>query len=217
MLRLWQFERQLMSDPLSKAIRTAAKGSGWSAKRDVLSRPMGEYVLAVHPRRGSIGRIEFRAKPAAWNHMLWSILQIERNETQPPSFHFTGAFTCDSPALLTHDLEPIASHERIARDMVQLSKRAMHMPDVWQDYDLVRAILDERPQEPYRYHVTRVVERICCGDRQTAREICNAALGKELDLRASFSSTDKLTPPDTNGRRPSLSFFQLALLWLRRH
>lgn len=206
-----------MSDLLAKAIRSAAKGSGWSVKRDVLSRRMGEYLLAVHPRRGAKGRIEFRAKPAAWDHMLWSILQIQGNERQPVSFHFAGAFICDIPALFQHDLELAASHEKIARDMVQLSERMAQMPEVWQEYDLSRAIIDERPQEPYRYHMTRVVERICYGDRQTAGEICDAALSGELDMRASFSSTDKLTQPDANGSRPSLSFFQLAQLWMSRH
>lgn len=206
-----------VSDLLAKAIRTAAKGSGWTVKRDVLSKRMDDQLLAVHPRRGSIGRIEFRAKPAAWDHMLWSILQIEGNDLQPTSFHFTGAFTCDSPALLQQDLEPSASHEQFAREMVQLAKRIPHMVSLWQEYNLARAIADERPQEPYRYHITRVVERICCGDRQTASEICDAARQGELDLRGFFSSTDKLTPPDANGRRQSLSFFDLARLWMSRH
>ncbi|HEY0212378.1 MAG TPA: hypothetical protein VGC40_02150 [Paenirhodobacter sp.] len=164
-----------------------------------------------------MGRIEFRAKPAAWDHLLWSILQIEGNELQPVSFHFTGALTCDSPELLQHDLEPSASHEKIAHGMVQLSERIPYMASVWQEYDLARATADERPQEPYRYHMTRVVERICCGDRQTACEICDAALGGELGLRAPFSSTDTLIPADANGRRLSLSFFLLSQLWMSRH
>lgn len=206
-----------MSDLLSKAIRTAAKGSGWSVKWDILSRQMGESVLAVHPRRGSKGRIEFRAKPAAWDNMLWSILQIEGNETKPASFRFTGAFTCDSPALLQQDLEMTASNEEIARDMVHLCERIMHMLEVWQQYDLVRAIANERPQQPYRYHMTRVLERISREDLQTAREICDAALRGELDLRHTFSSTDKLSPTDANGCRESLSFFHLAQLWISRH
>ena len=133
------------------------------------------------------------------------------------SFRFTGAFTCDSPALLQHDLELTASHEEIARDMIQLSERIAQMPEVWQGYDLARAIADERPQAPYRYHMTRVVERLCRGDRQTAREICEAAFRGELDLRHIFSSTDKLSPTDANGCRQSLSFFHLAQLWISRH
>jgi len=216
-LCLFRFEVPPVSDSLSKAIRAAAKGSGWSVKRDILSRRIGDYFLAVHPRRGSKGRIEFRAKPAAWDHMLWSILQIEGNESKPVSFRFTGSFTCDSPALLQQDLELAASHEEIAQGMVQLSKRISYVPEVWQEYDLVSAIANERPQEPYRYHITRVVERICCGDRQTAREICDAALSGKLDLRRIFSSSDKLSQTDANGRRQSLSFFQLAQLWISRH
>ncbi|WP_157757136.1 hypothetical protein [Pannonibacter phragmitetus] len=95
-----------MSDELFKQIRTAAKGSGWSVKRDVLVKRAGDHVLAVHPRRGSQGILEFRAKPIAWDHLLWSILQIEANMKQPSSFHFTGAFICDTPALLQEAVKP---------------------------------------------------------------------------------------------------------------
>lgn len=217
MLRYSDLKGVPVNDLLAKAIRTAAKGSGWTVKWDVLSKRMDDHLLAIHPRRGSIGRIEFRAKPAAWDHMLWSILQIEGNDLQPASFHFTGAFTCDSPALLQQNLEPSASHEKFAREMIQLAERIPDMVSLWQEYDLDRAIADERPQEPYRYHMTRVVERICCNDRQTASQICDAAFHGELDLRSLFSSVDKLTPPDANGCRQSLSFFDLARLWMSRH
>lgn len=95
-----------MSDELFKQIRTAAKGSGWSVKRDVLIKRAGDHVLAVHPRRGRQDILEFRAKPIAWDHLLWSILQIEANMKQPTSFHFTGAFICDTPALLQEAAKP---------------------------------------------------------------------------------------------------------------
>ncbi|MDO5895775.1 hypothetical protein [Agrobacterium sp. Azo12] len=77
-----------MKDDLNSAVRAAAKGSGWSAKHDTLVKRLDGSVLAVHPRRGSKGFTEFRAKPVAWDQLLWSILQISGNDKMPASFHF---------------------------------------------------------------------------------------------------------------------------------
>lgn len=110
-----------MTDDLPKAVRAAAKGSGWSVKRDILSKRVNDYALAVHPRRGTRGIIEFRAKPFAWDHLLWSILQIDGNQKKPVSFHFSGAFTCDTPALRQEKTRPQASHKELAQQMVHLS------------------------------------------------------------------------------------------------
>jgi hypothetical protein len=206
-----------MAEKLFPAVRSAAKGSGWSVKRDVLSRHIGEHVLAVHPRRGSQGVIEFRAKPISWDHLLWSILQIEGNEQKPASFYFTGAFTCDVPALVQETLENLDDHETTAKQMVRLAIQCSQSPSTWQGYDLMQAIAEERPEQPYQYYMTHVVERICSGDRKTAKKVCEDALSGALDLRHTFSSMDKLSPLDKQGCRPSLSFFQLAQIWMRRH
>ncbi|WP_374635896.1 hypothetical protein, partial [Paracoccus sp. (in: a-proteobacteria)] len=206
-----------VTNELSKAVRAAAKGSGWSVKWDILSKRINEHALAVHPRRGIPRIVEFRAKPCAWDNLLWSILQIEGNEKKPVSFHFTGAFICDTPAIVQENIEMPVDNEKLAQQMVNLSRRCLQMASTWQGYDLDQAIAKEQPQEPYRYHTTRVLERICSGDRQAARDICAAALQGDLDLRHRFHSVDKLMPPDADGRRPFLSFFQLAQLWMSRH
>ncbi|MCQ9147738.1 hypothetical protein [Ochrobactrum sp. BTU2] len=206
-----------MTDDLPKAVRAVAKGSGWSVKRDILSKRVNDHALAIHPRRGARGIIEFRAKPIAWDHLLWSILQIKGNEKQPISFHFIGAFTCDTPALLQETVDPQASNTELAQQMVHLSERCLQLVSTWQSYDLLVAIEEEQPQEPYRYHITRVLDQICSGNRQAAHDICEAARAGRLDIRRSFSSVDELTSLDSNGRRPSLTFFQLAKLWMSRH
>ncbi|MDO5658474.1 MAG: hypothetical protein Q4G36_09160 [Paracoccus sp. (in: a-proteobacteria)] len=206
-----------MSNEFSKTLRTAAKGSGWSVKQDTLSRRIGAYALDIHPRRGSVGCIEFRAKPAEWDYLLWSILHIKGNEKAPVSFHFWGAFTCDTPALIQQDIAADETDERKADQMVRLAAHVAQRADIWEGYDLGRAISNETPQQAYRYHMTRVVERICHNDRETAHEICDAALKGELDLRGFFSSTDDLAPLDDTGHRPFLSFFQLAQIWISRN
>lgn len=104
----------------------------------------------------------------------WSILQIEGNEKKPVSFHFTGAFICDTPAIVQENIEMPVDNEKLAQQMVNLSRRCLQMASTWQGYDLDQAIAKEQPQEPYRYHTTRVLERICSGDRQAARNMCGS-------------------------------------------
>ncbi|MEP4194587.1 MAG: hypothetical protein ABJL99_03025 [Aliishimia sp.] len=206
-----------MAAALSKALRIAAKGSGWSVKRDLLSKRQGEYVLAVHPHRGFNDCIEFRAKPIVWDRTLWSILQIEGNEAKPASFNLTGAFICDCPALVQENLADDSDTDaRTIEHMVELSRRVLEIPEVWQDYDLTQASEQEQPQQLYRYHMTHVVDRICRDDYEGAANICVSALNGDLDLHQTFSSTDKLTSSGPDGRRDSQSFFDLAQLWMSR-
>lgn len=206
-----------MKDDLNSAVRRAAKGSGWSVKHDTLVKRLDGSVLAVHPRRGSKGFIEFRAKPVAWDQLLWSILQISGNEKMPASFHFTGAFTCDTPALMHLTIADTDGHDTVAIKMLELAARCQGQTGLWSGYSLSDAIAAEAPNQPYRYHMTQVIERIAAGDRQSANFICQQASSGALDIRKSFSSTDNETPLDATGGRPSKTFFELAQLWMNRH
>ncbi|WP_298938396.1 hypothetical protein [uncultured Ruegeria sp.] len=205
-----------MGDALSNALRKAAKGSGWSIKQDMLSKQNEGYAFSVHPRRGALGCIEFRAKPIVWDTTLWSILQIEGNEAKPVSFRFSGAFTCDCPALIQEAVDDLKTNPETAEKMVELSSRALEKRNIWQGYDLSKAAEREQPQQLYRYHITHVVDQICRGDHQSAQQICTAALNGDLDLRHTLYSTDKLAPTRPDGSRESRSFFKLAQLWMDR-
>ncbi|WP_313617096.1 hypothetical protein [Agrobacterium sp.] len=206
-----------MRDSLYPAVRAVAKGSGWSVKRDTLVKRLDGSALAVHPRHGSKGIIEFRAKPVAWDQLLWSILQIRGNEKQPASFHFWGVFTCDTPALAQMAVAETDENSAIAEKMRTLAIRCESESSLWNGYDLDKAIKAETPDEPYRYHMTRVVERICKGDRTTAGIICQQANAGQLDIRRTFSATDNERPPDARGGRPSMTFFELAQVWMSRN
>lgn len=206
-----------MANEFHTALRASAKGSGWSVKRDILTLQLDGHVAAVHPRRGPPKVVELHAKPMVWDHLLWSILQISGNEQLPKSFHFIGAFTCDTPALATEEIDHLSSPSAMAEQLIAFAKRYREKPAIWAGYDLAKAIKDATPQEAYRFHMTRVVERIDAGDRASAAAICEEAEAGKMDIRRSFSSTDKQTPPDVEGRRPSLSFFELAQVWMRRN
>jgi hypothetical protein len=140
------------------------------------------YVAAVHPRRGPPKVIELHAKPIAWDHLLWSILQISGNEQLPKSFHFIGAFTCDTPALATEEVDHLSPPSEMAGQLIDFAKRYSDKPVIWAGYDLAKAIKDAMPQEAYRFHMTQVVERIHSGDRVSAAVICEEAEAGKIDI-----------------------------------
>lgn len=206
-----------MTDFLHATVKAVAKGSGWSAKRDILVKDVDDWALAVHPRRGAAGVIEFRAKPRAWDRLLWSILQIDGNDAMPVSFHFTGAFTLDTPALLQEDVADHRTPAAVAQQIAGLARRGLDASDLWRDHDLDLAIAQEEPQQPWRYHMTRVVRYISAGNRNAAVALCRAAMREELDVRRRFQSPDMLADPGPDGRWRVLDFFQLAELWMQRN
>lgn len=206
-----------MLDKLPAALRTSAKGSGWTVKRDLLVKRVNLTVLAVSPRRGAPDVFEFRAKPIAWDDLLWSILQIDGNEKLPASSRFTGTFTCDTPALDHMDFVRTSSPEALASQMLAFAQSCSHRSDLWDGYNLDDAISAEPRHEPYRYHQTRVLDRISAGDREAARTICHDALTGALDCRMTFSAVDRQATSDALGSRPSLGFFELAKIWMSRN
>ena len=121
------------------------------------------------------------------------------------------------PALATEEIDLLSTPPEMAGQLIDFAKRYGEKPEKWLGYDLAKAIKDATPQEAYRFHMTRVVERIDAGDRVSAAVICEEAQAGKMDIRRSFSSTDKHAPPDAKGRRPSLSFFELAQVLMRRN
>lgn len=209
-----------MAEALGTALRQVARRSGWAVKRDMLSRADGDINLAVHPVRGEGDRqIGFYAKPEAWDRVLWGILQIRGNAAMPVSFRFTGSFTCAVPPLVIETTDPLATPTEKAAQILALARRCHANLSLWTSPDLASAIAAETPSRAYAYHMTRVVERICAGDRHSAREICKAAMAGVLDVRHRFQSADEegWAGAVAPGRWRSLDFFDLAPLWMDRN
>lgn len=209
-----------MPETLGEALRLVARKSGWAVKRDILVRAEGGITLAVHPIRGEAGRrIGFFAKPEIWDRTLWSILQIRGNEGLPVSFRYTGTFTCEAPPLRVEAVDQPPAAAAQAAQMLALARQCHAERALWDGYDLDAAIAGETPPRAYAYHITRVIARICVGDRDGARAICTAAMAGTLDVRRRFQSADEQgwTGAVAPGRVRSLDFFELAPLWMERN
>ncbi len=135
----------MQQDPFAKALRKLIKGTGGTSKQDTLVCHVGAHVLGVHPSRLVTGAVAFHAKPVAWDHLMWSILQINGNEALPITFHYTGAFVCATPALDRQTLrrEPLEPED--AARMIAFGDRCRANRPLWQDHDLEAVIASQDP------------------------------------------------------------------------
>lgn len=212
----------MLDRKLKNCIRAAAKGSVWKAKGGVLVCRQGDWVLSVNIAMiGWIarpGEFEFRAKPIYWDTLLWSILQILENEKQPITFHYWGTFTCQTPPLAEKFPFFCRTDEAKASALLKFAEKHRVSDRLWKDisFDEMLKISPDRRRRPYINQTTAIVALIASGDVDAAKRRCRQGIRGELADRVTIMSEDKLARPDANGHRKSLTFYQLALLWLER-
>lgn len=206
----------IKSKAFNASLRQAAKGSGWSVKKDTLAHKVNNWVLFTRPSRLNTDSIEFHAKPIIWDQLLWSILQIEGNNTKPASFHYWGAFVCPTPALVQCKINNNSNIENCAKQFVEFAIHSQAEDSLWKNYDLNSAIENETPNITYRYHMTRVIERIVANDRPAAVQICKDAKAGLLDLHSVYYGTDLLSPASYKPTKAGLSFLNRLSAIIRR-
>lgn len=104
-------------DGLSRAVRDAARGSGWSAWSGTVSRV--DAGLAFHACEFA-GRAQFFAKPVAWDECIWTLLELETPPRRSPSFHFRG---------VKAPVPPIAAAQITARDAATVASELLAFAD----------------------------------------------------------------------------------------
>jgi hypothetical protein len=85
---------------LEKAIRAAAKGSGWRSIEGCLFREHEGWFVSVFPavyifERSTKATVS--AKPFAIDPIFWDIVGLPENKKAPLSFRLNGAWTCQPP------------------------------------------------------------------------------------------------------------------------
>ena len=120
--RHFELERRKFQRALPKAIKNAAKSSGWRTSQGVLFRECEGWFVEVHaipwvaePKTPA----HLHCKPMALDPLFWKIVHLDENVQQPLSFRVFGAFTCRTPPLLEMDIpEEGGSPERTAHNLV---------------------------------------------------------------------------------------------------
>lgn len=199
----------------SKSLQSAAKGTAWPAKQGVISSRSDGWSFSAEVYSGRLFR--FFAKPVAWDYLLWDVLQIEGNQKKPATFHYWGAFTCNTPPICERDAEVgQLSTDDLAQTLIDFADQSKN------DHDWVKGMSFEQMRdlatsEALRqdYTMTRVISLLSDQQYDAAKALCRQAISGEIPIRHIFSSFDKNGLTDSEGRRPSRSFFELVEIYLR--
>jgi hypothetical protein len=196
------FEKELLA-----ALGPALKGTGWKKSGCVLFREseglFQEIDISVFLNDEKI-RVTQRIKPMTLDPILWDILGLSENASEPLSFRSMGAFTCLGLPIYEELLDEtfggvtdaVVALSTIAHDNEQLFERVLAGTDF-------STLLAQHPnhRECGAYAVTLVTSLINDGDRDAAAHLASAYESGD------FSSCMNLS---SNG----ISFHRLALDWI---
>lgn len=196
------FEKEFLA-----AIGPALKGTGWKKSGQRLFRELGgffqEIDISVFLNDEKI-LVTQKIKPMALDLILWDILGISENASEPLSFRSTGAFTC--PGLPIYEelvggpyctvSHAVTAIRTIADGNEKLFQKVLSGADF-------STLLAQHPNHSERgaYAVTLVTSLINDGDRDAAANLASAYEAGELSSCMNLSCE-------------GVSFHRLALDWL---
>lgn len=195
------FEKELL-----RALGPAIKGTSWKKSGTALYMQSGsffqDFVISVRLHEEKVGIFQ-TFKPMALDFLLWDILGIAENASEPLSFRTRGAFTCIGLPIHEELLEQADDPVDMAANLVGIAKNNESLFQELLQAGNYSALLAKHPNQVERgaYAVTLVTSLINDGDYDAA-----ACLASEYD----------------SGRRHSayqvsslgVSFHRLALNWL---
>ena len=200
-------QRKVFEKELLAALGPALKGTGWKKKGWMFLRESDgffqEIEISVFLNDEKI-RVTHQIKPMTLDLILWDILGISENASEPLSFRATGAFTCDG--LPIHD-ELLDRSYGTASDAVAALRTIVDnneglFQNVLSGTDF-STLLAQHPNHRERgaYAVTLVTSLINDGDGDAASHLANAYESGELKSCKNMSCK-------------GVSFHRLALDWL---
>lgn len=92
-------QRRAYASELSKALKGAAKASGWKAAQGLLFKEAGPWFVTCWLETSLLSaqtQIRLGAKPMAIDPIFWDIFDLRENHDESLSFRALGAWTCPS-------------------------------------------------------------------------------------------------------------------------
>lgn len=202
--KLFALERRKFQRALPKAIKTAAKGSGWRTSQGVLFRESDGWFVEVHaipwvvePKTPA----HLHCKPMALDPLFWKIVHLDENVEQPLSFRVFGAFTCRTPPLLETDIpEEGGSLQRTAQNLADWANSQLPALRKTQTINAFVEFLQTYPSIADSHLPALVTGLLLQGMDQEALALCKKTTGMGGFL---FSGGEK-----------TKSFVDLAIEWI---
>lgn len=200
-------QRRIFEKELLAALGPVVKGTGWKKSGQILFKESGgffqEIDISVFLNDEKIC-VTQQVKPMMLDLILWDILGISENASEPLSFRSTGAFTC--PGLPIHEelidtrdatvSDAAIALRTIADSSVKLRQKVLEGTDF-------STLLAQHPNHRERgaYEVTLVTSLINDGKHDAAASLARAYASGELKSSMDLSCA-------------GVSFHSLALDWL---
>lgn len=196
------FEKELLA-----ALGPAIKGTGWKKSGSTLFRQSGNYFqeirISVSLYDGKTGVTHY-IKPMALDPILWDVLGLSENASEPLSFRTNGAFTCsglpiyeelfDQTCLTAGDAATALSE--LARSNELLFENILDGSDF-----STKLAQHRNHRDRAAYAIPLVLSLINDGDYDAAAQVAGAYESGEVESCVNVS---------ING----VSFHRLALDWL---
>jgi len=201
--RAQESARHAYRKALGKAVRVAAKGSGWRSIEGGLFQERAGWFVGVSPSvyiYEEVTKASVFAKPMAIDPIFWDITGLPENRDAPLSFRFNGAWVCRPPDFVEVDIP----------EQPDLSAVAAHLVAAADD-QLDRVILSWTPAAFLSLCQTAGAER---GSYLSCIVTMLVAMEREDEALAACEEAI-LNHQDGGFLAPAGTFAQMAREWLR--
>lgn len=195
------FEKELL-----KALGPVIKGSPWKKSSTALYMQsenfFQDFMISVQFNEQKVGVVQ-RFKPMALDFLLWDIMGITENASEPLSFRTWGAFTCDGLPIYEKLLEQADDARDMATKLVTIAENNSFLFQEFLRAENYSSLLAKHPNQVERgaYAVTLVTSLINDGDYEAA-----ACLASEYEAGKRHSAHQLSSF--------GVSFHRLALNWI---
>lgn len=195
------FEKELL-----KALGPVIKGSPWKKSSTALYMQsenfFQDFMISVQFNEQKVGVVQ-RFKPMALDFLLWDIMGMTENVSEPLSFRTWGAFTCDGLPIYEKLLEQADDARDMATKLVTIAENNSFLFQEFLRAENYSSLLAKHPNQVERgaYAVTLVTSLINDGDYEAA-----ACLASEYEAGKRHSAHQLSSF--------GVSFHRLALNWI---
>jgi len=189
---------------LVKAVRQAAKGSGWKCSGGMLFRERNGWFFDAYPAVTIFWRetrTSLHVKPMAIDPIFWDLVNMPENRNQSLSFRGLGAWVCRAPAVEEatideFEMNPQAAADEFVRWTTETSDRILKTLTLKNFAKLVDGVQRPGPFNPFL--ATKIVTKILMDQPEEARQL----------------SVEALRAGDLGGFTSEGSLPEMALRWL---
>jgi hypothetical protein len=175
--RAEELARHACRRALVKAVREAAKGTGWRCSGGTLFREQNGWFFDAYPAVTIFWRetqASLRVKPMAIDPIFWDLVNMPENRNQSLSFRGLGAWVCRAPTLEEttineFDMNPAAAADEFVRWTQETSARVQETLTLENFAKLVDDAQRPGPFNPFL--ATKIVTKILMGQSEEARRL----------------------------------------------